>query len=315
LSSLPSLHDRLLGCLLGGALGDAWGGPFEGSKGPVKFEIPSRPAFSDDTQLTTATCESIIERERVEPEQLASNFARWFVEGRIQGIGASTLKAMRDLAAGNHWALAGSRGEYAAGNGAAMRIAPLAFLLEPAIPQNRTIIRDVCRITHHNDEAYIGALAVILALRSILDGSWSADRSFLAIVRSSLPDSAVRDRIEELVPLQLPVTEVASLYGASGHVVDTVPLALYCAQSIYTHPLPVVLAQTIGVGGDTDTIASIAGQLAGAVTGTSGIPREYFGNVSGANEVIHVFEKFAEFAAKLALRQQLRFRNRARQPN
>jgi len=291
-----------LGSLLGAPLGDAWGGPFEGAKGPVKFEIPSRLAFSDDTQLTTATCESIIERRRVEPENLASNFARWFVEGRIRGIGASTLKAMRDLVAGNHWALAGSRGEYAAGNGAAMRIAPLAFLLEPAIPQDRTTIRDVCRITHHNDEAYVGALAVVLALRSVLDGSWSSDCSFLSIVQGSLPDSAVRDRISDLLPLQLPAAEVASLYGASGHVVDTVPLALYCAQSISAHPLPAVLAQTIGVGGDTDTIASIAGQLAGAVTGTSGIPREHLENVNGKNEIVHVFEKFAEFAANAALR-------------
>jgi ADP-ribosyl-[dinitrogen reductase] hydrolase len=303
LSSLPELQDRILGCLLGGALGDAWGGPFEGANGPVSFEIPLRPVFSDDTQLTTATCESILAREHVEPEHLASNFARWFVEGRIRGIGASTLKAMRDLVAGTHWALAGSRGEYAAGNGAAMRVAPLAFLLDPANPQDRTAIRDVCRITHHNDEAYIGALAVVLALRSVLDGTWSAHRSFLAIVQSGLPDSAVRDRVEELVPLQLPAAEVASLYGASGHVVDTVPLALYCAQSISTHPLPVVLAQTIGVGGDTDTIASIAGQMAGAVTGASCIPLKHFETVGGAKEIVPVFERFAEFAANAALRE------------
>src|SRR5580658_3347423 len=152
--------NRVHGCLLGGGLGDAWGGPYEGVAGPVVFEVPSRPALSDDTQLTLATCQSIIEFGRVDPENLASHLLRWFLAGRIHGIGSSTLKAMRDLAIGTNWALAGRRGEFAAGNGAAMRIAPLAFLLDPADSQDCTLIRDVCRITHHNDEAYVGAVAV-----------------------------------------------------------------------------------------------------------------------------------------------------------
>src|SRR5260370_24784816 len=115
-----SRRDRILGSLLGGALGDAWGGPWEGKTGPVPFEMQQRASLSDDTQLTLATCESIIEHKRVDPEHLAPRFAEWFRRGRITGIGSSTLKALRDLAGGVHWALAGSRGEYSAGNGAAM---------------------------------------------------------------------------------------------------------------------------------------------------------------------------------------------------
>jgi ADP-ribosyl-[dinitrogen reductase] hydrolase len=167
-----------MGCLLGGALGDAWGGPFEGSTGPIRFEIPLRPVLSDDTQLTVATCSSIIERGCISPESIADSFLTWFSAGRIRGMGSSTLKAMRDLAAGVHWALAGGRGEYAAGSGAAMRIAPLAFLLNSSHLLDRTMIRDVCRITHHNDEAYVGALAVVIAIRSVLEGVWSQEQTF-----------------------------------------------------------------------------------------------------------------------------------------
>ena len=148
-----------------------------GNPGQVAFQIPSRSSVSDDTQFTLATCESIIENGAVHAERLASHFATWFATGRVSGIGASTLKSMRDLAAGVHWALAGSRGEYSAGNGAAMRIAPLAFLLDPATPADRRVIRDVCRITHHNDEAYVGALAVVIAIRFILSGVWSHENS------------------------------------------------------------------------------------------------------------------------------------------
>jgi ADP-ribosyl-[dinitrogen reductase] hydrolase len=292
------LKNRVLGSLLGGALGDAWGGPSEGALGITPFKIPVQPVLSDDTQLTLATCESIIESGRADPESIAIHLLRWYRAGGVRGIGSSTLKAMRDLAVGTHWAISGARGEFAAGNGAAMRIAPLAFLLNPTNSEDRIVIRDVCRITHHSDEAYVGALAVVLAIRSVLSGDWSQYQSFLAATVDNLPDSAVRDRIQSLLPLKVPASEVALSFGATGHVVDTVPLALYCAQSIAFEPLPAVLALAIGVGGDTDTIASIAGQLAGTVVGSAGIPHELFAAVEGGEEVADIAEAFSEFVAK-----------------
>ena len=288
-------RSQILGCILGGALGDAWGGPWEGKPGRIAFYIPSRSSISDDTQLTLATCESIIENGGIHAERLASHFATWFATGRISGIGSSTLKAMRDLIAGVHWALAGSRGEYSAGNGAAMRIAPLAFLVDPAKPADRTMIRDVCRITHHNDEAYIGALAVVIAIRLILAGAWTHEKSFLVAVAESIPDSAVRDRIKEFVPLTLHPSDVASRFGASGYVVDSVPLALYCAQFIAERPLSMVIAQAIEAGGDTDTIASITGQIAGTVAGVSPDYAKQFSTIIGGHAIIRVAEGFAEF--------------------
>jgi ADP-ribosyl-[dinitrogen reductase] hydrolase len=156
------------------------GRTLEGKAGPVQFVPPTTPTLSDDTELTLATCESIIESCAVEPESLAEHFVRWFNARRIHGLGSSTLKALRDLSSGTHWALAGARGEYAAGNGAAMRIAPLAFLLDPNDPKQRTTIRDACRITHHSDEAYVGALAVIFAVRAVVTKEWTPQRSFLS---------------------------------------------------------------------------------------------------------------------------------------
>jgi ADP-ribosyl-[dinitrogen reductase] hydrolase len=289
--------DQILGCILGGALGDAWGEPWEGEPGPVTFEVPTQSILSDDTQLTLATCESIMENDCVQVERLASKFARWFTAGRITGMGSSTLKAMRDLVAGVHWALAGSRGEYSAGNGAAMRIAPVAFLLDPVKPADRMAIRDVCRITHHNDEAYIGALAVVIAIRSVLTDAKPYQHSFLSTVAESLPDSAVRDRIKELLPLQARPSEIASRFGASGYVVDSVPLALYCAQFIFKQSLPAVIAQTVEAGGDTDTIASIAGQIAGTVVGAPAISSGLFASITGGDEAIRVAARFADFVS------------------
>ena len=266
--------DRILGSLLAGAVGDALGSAYEGRSGPLVVDINNSGGITDDTQLTIATCEALLDRGTVDPEAIASRFTEWFRERRLTGLGSSTLKALRDLDAGAHWALAGARGEYAAGNGAAMRIAPLAFLLDPALDADRQMLRDVCRITHHNDEAYVGALAIVIALRYAA-GHPPATMSVLCErVAVDLPDSAVRDRLETLARMEGRPVALAERFGASGYVVDSVPLAIYAAQMIARAPFREVLLDAIGAGGDTDTIGSICGQIAGANLGNKGLPRD-----------------------------------------
>src|SRR5438876_942526 len=98
-----NITDRALGCIFGGAIGDAF--------------------------VEAEGC--------VDPETIASRFASWHRQKQITGVGASTHKALTELAAGGHWALTGAKGERAAGNGAAMRIAPLAFVLDPSNSNQR----------------------------------------------------------------------------------------------------------------------------------------------------------------------------------
>lgn len=135
----------------------------------------------------------------------------------------------------------------------------------------------------------------MIAIRSILTGTWSPENSFLVAVSESIPDSVVRDRINELVPLNVPPFKAASRCGASGYVVDTVPLALYCAQFIVEEPLSRVLAQAIEAGGDTDTIASITGKIAGTVAGVPPDYAQHFSKIVDGDEIIQVAESFAEF--------------------
>lgn len=89
--------------------------------------------------------------------------------------------------------------------------------------------------------------------------------------------------------------EVAAQFGSSGYVVDTIPLALYCAQFIVDEPLSTVVARAIEAGGDTDTSASITGQIAGTVVGAQAISGELFASISGGEEVIRVAGRFADF--------------------
>ena len=270
----------ILGCIVAGAAGDALGG---------LAERKSR-GLSDDTQLTLATCEAILEIGAPEPKAIADRMRAGFVAGEITGVGSSTLKALRDLAAGAHWALSGARGERAAGNGAAMRAAPLAFFLDPGNSADRVRLRDIARITHHHDEAYIGSLAVVVALRraaAALD--WSNES-----IGSELPDSRVRDYLLRAAGIS-GIAPVVAEVGSSGFVAETIPVAFELARLMRSAGFEAAMAEMNALGGDADTIGSIAGQIWG--TETSIAPAPLLNNISGAERVMDVADRFARFAA------------------
>jgi ADP-ribosylglycohydrolase len=144
-----------------------------------------------------------------------------------------------------------------------MRIAPLAFLLDPGLADDRALVRDVARITHHSDEAYAGALAVMVAIRvSAVAGG--IPENLLSLVSSELPDTRLRDRLLEICAADQTPEVVARRYGASGYVVEAVPLALLVAARERNSGLGGILERAVALGGDTDTIASITGQIVGA---------------------------------------------------
>ncbi len=256
---------NLENCLLAGAAGDCIGGPYEGHPARVDRQLPQNSwRISDDTILSLATCRAIGTVGSVDPQAIADEFLIEFRNGRIPGLGASTLKALRDLNTGAHWALAGRKGEFAAGNGAAMRIAPLAFFLDTANELDRKTIRDVCRITHHNDEAYVAALAVIIAIQTGWRNARLPIEEQLTTIAASLPDTNVRDTIHRCcnLPVDASPTEAISVTGCSGYAAESVPLALFIASA---HPdLQAAIMYTIRCGGDTDTIASLVGHVLGA---------------------------------------------------
>ena len=192
-----SLLDKITGCLTGGAIGDALGSAYEGKSPPIQFDESLDWNITDDTQLGLATCRAITVAHRVDPAAIADAFADAFRNQCVSRMGAATYQALEGLVAGGHWALVGRKGEQAAGNGAAMRVAPLAFCLDPENAQDRRTLRDVCRITHHHDEAYVGALAVVHAVNRAWNGCWTGGPGLVSSVAEQLPDSRVRDRLRE----------------------------------------------------------------------------------------------------------------------
>lgn len=274
--NMVSNKDRFEACIISGAIGDAWGSSYENQtiNDDTKTFYLSPPipkirswSITDDTQLTLATCEVLLE-DSFNPEDLIAKFLEYYRAGKLVGVGSSTLKAILDFEAGYHWMQSGRKGEYAAGNGPAMRIAPFAFF--PCI--TRENIFDACRITHRNDEAFVGALAVYLVIRAVIHRDWDGRNNLFDIIIPELPDSRVKDRLIEINASgrMAMISDIATL-GNNGYVVNSIPFSIFCSTKILELGLENMLSEIIKTGGDTDTNASIAAQISGTLMGTEQI--------------------------------------------
>lgn len=270
--------ERFEACILLGAIGDALGSHYENvvKENSNVYYLLGKPKESakkwqitDDTQLTLVTLEAMIAHKTPNAEMIAQHFLQRYQQGIFSGLGASTLQAFRNLEAGGHWALVGRQGTYSAGNGTAMRIAPLAFCDNIA----RKTIREVCYLTHKNEEAYVGALAIFLAIQETLRGNWQGENNLLDLIIPQLPDTKVKDRLIQINHFD-DLEEIGNL-GNDGYIVNSVPLALASANQIDKINIEDIFETLIKVGGDTDTNCSMTGQLVGTLLGKDKIPENY----------------------------------------
>ncbi len=271
------INKKLNTCILGGAIGDAFGSSYENQKvdcNNLTIEN-SKWELTDDTQLTIATYESIINSLEINPNFISINFVRWFNEKKINRTGASTLKALQELQFGGHWSLTGRRGEFAAGNGAAMRIAPLAFFVNTNDFYHKQILRDVCDITHNNDEAYSSCLAIILAIQYFLKTRKIEKKKYFNYIISNLSDSITKDNLIKLSSeLTLDIKAVAKKYGNSAYAPQSIPFAIFCASKYNNENMSSIFKEIICSGGDTDTNCSLAGQIIGSSINLNSFPKE-----------------------------------------
>lgn len=284
-----NLLDKFKGCILGGAIGDAWGSSFENLvevKDSKNYYLGNKPEvkhiwqFTDDTILTLATCE-VLKTGSCTPELLGNKFIEYYDRNEIVGIGASTLKSINDLKAGYHWTQAGRKGEYGAGNGSAMRIAPFAFYDK----YTKDDIRNFSKLTHNNDEAYVGALSIYLILKQIISNETFDFKQTINDLIIELPDTNVRDRIIELNEnyLDRNISDIAKL-GNNGYVVNSIPFSMFSAFKLNVLGFENIISEVINCGGDTDTNASIAGQIMGTILGYKKLPKNLITKLENTNK-------------------------------
>jgi ADP-ribosyl-[dinitrogen reductase] hydrolase len=292
------MQDKFTGCLLGLAIGDALGMPFEGMRAQAIREryrkvtelLPAQGLapgqYTDDTKMMLCIAESIVEKGYVDPEDVAQGFVGWFDSGDLRGIGLTCQEAILNLKRGIPWQESGRRGYWAAGNGTAMRIAPVGLIDCHDLEQLREDCWATSVITHNNPQAVCGAVAVGYAIARLVSGEFDETR-FLPEIRAFVGDSEVARRLEQaqsLLSAHTPTEEALAVLGTSGYVVETVASGLYCFLRTPEDFMTTVASAVMG-GGDTDTTAAIAGAISGAYNGVPNMPPHLVGQVEDSERL------------------------------
>ena len=285
----------IIGCILGTAVGDALGLPYEGMSptrarkllGPpdrYRF-VFGRGMISDDTEHTCMVAQSLIESGD-DIEAFTRRFAsrlRWWILALPAGVGKATARSCIKLWLGIR---PSKSGVYSAGNGPAMRAAILGATIDD-VPKLLEYVRASSRLTHTDPKAEWGAVAVALAARaSSQNDSVNAER-WLELVSQSLPGEAadlmemLRSAIVSVAKCESTLTYAKALglgRGVSGYTYHTVPVAIHCWLS-FPDDFHKAVTAAIECGGDADTTGAIVGGIVGARVGKEGIPTEWISGI------------------------------------
>jgi ADP-ribosylglycohydrolase len=295
-----NLRDKFLGAVVGCAVGDALGAPYEGSSRSQLLTckeiaedyhpIGGYPLgqYTDDTQLTLAIAESITACQEINGEDIARRFARLWSVGEIVGAGASCSEAVGNILRGVPWREAGTEiGR--AGNGTAMRVSPVGLwhynnpverLKQDAI--NSSII------THKDPRAGAGAVTVAAAVayavsHQHIDPEELVDH-LAGLISDISPEFA--EYIKKL-PHWLGMEEdlarweiAAAGWREAEDKLDyitpfVIPTVLICLYYFLKSPADFCgnIKRVILAGGDVDTTAAISGALSGSFAGITAIPQ------------------------------------------
>lgn len=238
--------------MLGSIIGDIAGSVYEFNNYRAKDFAPffhAQAAFTDDTVCTIAIADALI-HEKCPARTLKAWGERYWSNG---GWGRSFAL----------WLGSESLEPYGSyGNGAAMRVAP-AGLLAKSFDEAHSLAIAVTEVTHNHPEGIKGALATVSAVYLAKTGSTTAE------IRSYVTSQFGYD-------LSRTVDEIRPGYVFNETCQRSVPEALTCVFEATS--FEDAIRNAISIGGDSDTVAAIAGGVAEAMFG---IPEEIAADVWG----------------------------------
>ena len=298
--------------MLGHAIADAMGVPVEfsdrsdrrrdpvtGYRGYGAHDVPAG-TWSDDTSMALATLDSLA--HSLDYTDMMERFCDWKLHaaytatGVVFDMGITTSKALSQYKQGVPALSCGMSGEYDNGNGSLMRIIPAALYCKYAaadlsLDEQLAIIHDVSALTHSHPRSQMGCGIYALILMELCDGRGIAGIQ-LGIDRAKEYYEANPAFSRELGSYarilgcasitdfaQTPEDEIRS----GGYVVDTLEAALWCV--LNTNNYRDCVLKTVNLGDDTDTVAAVAGGLAGCLYGMEGIPDGWLAGLRKAEDI------------------------------
>ncbi|MEW8013714.1 MAG: ADP-ribosyl-[dinitrogen reductase] hydrolase [Candidatus Sedimenticola endophacoides] len=266
-----SLYERAVGAYIGLAIGDALGATTEfmtpreiqekhGTHnhiiggGWLKLKTGQ---VTDDTDMSLALGQSILDNNGVDPKAVAEAFSNWMRSKPID-CGNTVRRGII------HYRTSGETSvplnEFDAGNGACMRALPIALAYHNA-PEDE--VRRVCRlqshVTHNNPVSDAGTETIVLMVIATLKGATKDDLFQL-----------VNDLVAEHRSFRFDKRRVEN---PSGWIVETLQVVFQAFFAKDT--LEAAVVDVVNRGGDADTTGAIAGMLCGAYYGAGAVPRQW----------------------------------------
>jgi ADP-ribosyl-[dinitrogen reductase] hydrolase len=298
--------DRSKGCLIGLAIGDALGAPVEfsdrGTFKPVTNYQDGGPfnlkagQWTDDTSQALCLADSILSDRGFSQEDFLNRMVNWKQYGHNSStgecfdIGIGTANALWHYESTGKVPLNANSG----GNGNIMRLAPVAI----AYHRDTDKVQEIARLSSLTTHGHISALTCADFLRLFLcnyiTGNHIEGNFPLPYHSYSDPHESTlcRNTLYKLSRYKLssaPIYGRKKWHNISGFSTDTLCAAMYCFFNTETFKECVLTA--VNLGGDTDSVGAVAGQIAGAYYGLSGIPQKFIDGLQDSERFLMLAEQ------------------------
>lgn len=307
--------------MFGHAIADAMGVPVEfstrsqrrcdpvtGYRGYGAHDVPAG-TWSDDTSMALATIDSLA--HGLDTTDMMERFCDWKLHaaytatGVVFDMGITTSKALSQFKKGVPALSCGLDGEFDNGNGSLMRIIPAVLFCKFATAdlspdEQLAIIHDVSSLTHRHPRSQMGCGIYALILMELCDGRGisgiqaAIDRAkqyyeaTLAFSKELGSYARILNCTSIMDFARTPENEIRS----GGYVVDTLEAALWCV--LNTDNYRDCVLKAVNLGDDTDTVAAVAGGLAGCLYGMEGIPCDWLAGLRKAGDIEALCRAFVD---------------------
>jgi ADP-ribosyl-[dinitrogen reductase] hydrolase len=281
------MDDKKLGTLIGLAIGDAMGAPYEFMNKNVY--IPTKEyaiggchnvdlgEYTDDTSMALCLANSLIECKEFDAYNQMEKYSQWYKNGYMStrkycfDIGNATRKSIDDFII-NNIAYSKVTRDYESGNGSIMRLAPIPMYYDDYEEMIKYAYLS-SRVTHKSDES---ANSCVI-LTTIIYNCYKFNDKDL-ILSNYFDDFSLIEKAKantDTIP--------------TGYCRDTLEIAI---RGFYNFDTFIDgLMYVISLGEDTDTVGAVYGQIAGAYYGLSQIPNYYKQNLMNYNLIFDIANK------------------------
>ncbi len=299
--------------VLGHAVADALGVPVEfrsrgelmddpvcGMRGFGTYGVPAG-SWSDDTSMSVAALDHIAGGS-VNWQAVMENFGRWYYDGKYTptdltfDVGGTCARAIEAyFVHGETMKTCGLTDENSNGNGSLMRIHPFALMAYARYRNDgawEDMIVQASALTHAHERSCLACKIYTLILFHLLDhADKKSVRLALQQAVDEYADSTEIEHYGRLFEEDFAALSVGEIYS-SGYVVDTLEAAVWCL--LTTESYEECVLRAVNLGEDTDTVAAVAGGLAGALYGYEAIPAEWLDTLIRRDMIEEMCERAAE---------------------